>query len=166
MLLTQNEHLFSEHFLRAFSKRWLNNKHLSFSLDYTLYMDFWTRDKEKTLLMYKAATFLKLLEGNPFLSFFSKKQVFKHKFKADVFYFSNNLKFLMNSRHFLYTSIIKRRGDIKNIKSGIVFLDMSDFIKSNTIDFYQAKTAFRIMLRSSEGVEVLKSLFRFVKYGV
>lgn len=147
MLITEKELLFGEHFLKGFSKRWLNNKHLRFSLDYTLYMDFWTREKDKTLIMYKASAFLQLLKGNPNLSFFSKKQLYKHKFKADVFYFSNNLNFLLNSRHFLYASIIKRRGDIKDIKNGIVFLDMSDYIKSNTIDFYQAKTAFRIMFK-------------------
>lgn len=41
--------------------------------------------------------------------------------------------------------VICRRGDYKNLKGGFLFKDISDYIKSNTIDFYQTRVSFRIM---------------------
>jgi hypothetical protein len=41
--------------------------------------------------------------------------------------------------------IIARRGDYKNLTAGFLFRDISDYIKSNTIDFYQMRVSFRVM---------------------
>jgi hypothetical protein len=102
MLYTTQELLKFNLFSQQFIKKWLRIKSINSVQNYTCYMDFWLKDKSKSMLVYKANTFFRILAAKPQFNFRSKKQTFRHKYKPDTLYFMNDLKFLMNIRHFMY----------------------------------------------------------------
>lgn len=102
MLYSKQELNFFPLFSSLFLERWLSYKHIGNTGKINCYMDFWLKDKSKTMLVYKSSTFFDILAGTPHLIYRSKKQTFRHKFKPDTLYFSPNTEFLMNLRHFMF----------------------------------------------------------------
>jgi len=166
VLYTTDETLHFALFLRLDISRWLFQKRLALTYKPRVYLDFWLKDKNKIMLFYKASTFLQLLGARLNLAYRSSKQGFRYKFKPDTLRCIPDYKFLLNLRHFMYFGSVYRKGDYKNLNLGFLFKDLSDYIKSNTIDFYQMHLSFRINFGRDSGVEVFKSIFRLQNHGI
>jgi hypothetical protein len=160
MLYTNQEAKLFECFNTYYIGRWFYLKKIKPTIFFDSYIDFWVKDKQKAILIYKSVLFLSLLAIKPRFIYRSGTISFRNKFKPDTLKISNNFNLLLAARHFLYFGRVFRKADFVLTVNGCVFKDLADYIKSNIYDFYYFHVSLRVIFRQSVGGSVVKSLYR------
>lgn len=160
MPITNNEYIFVLGFQKLFINRWLFYKKVNTKFKFDAVVDFWVKDKQKVMLVYKTSVFFSLLSAVPKFIYRTSKTLYKNKYKPDSMVCSNNYRFLINARHFLYYGLQFKKAEYKSNIIGGVYCDLADYIKSNMYDFYHFHVSLRIVFFASRGVGVIKSLYR------
>jgi hypothetical protein len=114
MLYNNSEFLFFRYFFSSSINKWLfYKKYYRTNYNYVASIDFYTKDKQKVMLVFKSRLFFNFLGAEPHLVYRSSSAFsFRNKFRPDSFVVQNNLEFLLNIRHFMFLGFKKKKSGL------------------------------------------------------
>lgn len=103
MIYIDEEVLHHRLFEKMYITRWFQYKKVYFDFSYKAYLDLWEADKNKMVMLYKTTVFFSVFDIKPLFVYRSNQAAnYRQKSKHDSFVIYDNLRFLLNLRHFMF----------------------------------------------------------------
>lgn len=105
-------------FMLHFVNRWFFYKGINNNAVFSSSVDYWSKDKQKELLVYKTRLFFTFLSAQPQFKYRPQSLGFRNSYKPSTLFVAGNTRFIINLRHFLFYGFLFQKSRCKTITAG------------------------------------------------